>query len=379
MAVEFSIVVPCYRIGQRRWLVEQCLASIARQTFTAYELLLVDDGSPDDTVAVLERVVAAHRGLASRSRIITLPENAGVCAARNAGIDAARGAYIAYLDYDDLWQSTYLAQMHEAIRQHPAAQVYLMRTDFMRTMGARLRVRDSGAIGHLNSMADGEFKAWHLLHNFPVGMGSAVVVARRLYGEQPDLKFDLALSRTTAEDVLFGFQLLARGIRPVYVDEPLCVHRRIMEMVSRGFGAFLRVDEREVNDYIGRRASDEVRRAAIAERPDLAAALIAQQSRLNLEFDLKREFRKPGRWFGLRACLRHPRGLKTVIRLHGTALLLNTPLEFLLRHYFFRVGGDDACARKRVQTLLDAVTQVPGSEPRTSVTGDGGEPVSRPS
>ena len=357
MSPRFSIVMPCYRAASERALLEQCVASVARQTFTDFELLLVDDGSPDDSVAALAQVVAAHAVLHTRGRVLALGENAGVCAARNTGIDAARGDYIAFLDFDDLWQRDYLARMHEAAVRRPEMAVLLARTDFLCALGNRVRVNSSGSLAHLNTLDAVAFNAWHVLNNFPVAMGSAVVVARRLYLEQPDLKFDLALSRTTAEDVLFGFQLLARGTRPWYVDEPLCVHRRILGRSSRGSAAFLHVDERQVNDYIAERATGALMRQIIAQRPELERALLACRNRLNLEFDLKREFRKPSRWFGVRRCLREPRGFKTLVRLHGTQLLVAGPQEVLLQHYFFMKGANDRQARERVLGLLDAARQ----------------------
>jgi len=297
-------------------------------------------------------MVARDPVLSSRGRVLALPENGGVCAARNAGIDAARGDYVAFLDCDDMWQRQYLACIHGAAVCHPSTEVFLARTDFMRTLGGELRVRSSGPLGHLNALTDTGFKAWHFLHSFPVAMGSAVVVARRLYLEHPELKFDMALSRTTAEDVLFGMLLLATGIRPWYVDEPLCVHRRILETVSRGQAAFFWIDEREVNDYISLRAADAIEREIIAQQPELQPQLRAVRERLNLAFDLKREYRSASHWFGLRTCLRSPRGFKTLVRLHGTALLIGGPFEFILRQYFLRSGGDDADARARVRSLL---------------------------
>jgi glycosyltransferase involved in cell wall biosynthesis len=348
----FSIVVPCYRAASERVLLEQCVASVARQTFTDFELLLVDDGSPDSSVAVLTQVAQSHPALRRRFHVIGLPTNSGVCAARNAGIEVAQGEYVAFLDFDDLWQPDYLARMNTAARVRPGTQVLLARTDFLRTLGSRVRVHSTGSLSHLNALDCASFNAWHLLNNFPVAMGSAVVVARRLYLEQPDLKFDLALSRTTAEDVLFGFQLLARGIRPWYVDEPLCVHRRMLERSSRGSTAFMHVDERRVNDYIAEHATDSLTRQVIAERPEYAPELSACRTRLNLEFDLKREFRQPQHWFGLRRCLRQPRGFKTLMRLHGTQLLAGGPQQVLLQHYFFMQGSNDSAARKRVLKLL---------------------------
>ena len=348
----FSIVVPCYKAASEPELLEQCLASVARQTFTDFELILIDDGSPDSSLAVLAQVAESQPELRHRFRLIGLSMNAGVCAARNAGIQAAQGAYLAFLDFDDLWQPAYLACMEALLRQRPGTQVLLARTDFLRTLGNRVRVHSTGSLSYLNSLDFATFNAWHLLNNFPVAMGSAVVVAQKLYLEQPDLKFDLTLSRTTAEDVLFGFQLLERRIRPWYVDEPLCVHRRILERSSRGSAAFMHVDERQVNDYIAERATNSLMRQIIAERPEYERELVACRTRLNLEFDLKREFRQPWHWFGLRRCLREPRGFKTLVRLHGTQLLAGGPQQVLLQHYFFMRGSNDSAARTRVLKLL---------------------------
>jgi glycosyltransferase involved in cell wall biosynthesis len=351
MPPKFSIIVPCYRIAARRWLVDECVASIAKQTCTDFELLLVDDGSPDESVAVLQEIVASSPQLAPRARVLALATNAGVCAARNAGIDAALGSYVAFLDFDDLWQSQYLAAMERAIGEDPSRLVLLARTDFLRMMGGRVRVRDGGSVAHLNRLDEAEFGAWHLLNNFPVAMGSAVVVARRLYQDYPDLRFDLLLSRTTAEDVLFGFQLMARRIRPYYVDSPLCVHRRVFEMVSRGYDAFLHVDERQVNDYIAEVAAGPLQRDVLAARPEYADAFAASAARLNLQFDLKREYRSARAVFGLARCLKNPRGFKALLRLHLTRWLHGGVFEFLMREYLFRLGGTDAAAHKRVASL----------------------------
>ncbi len=352
MPPAFSIVVPCYRVCAQRVLVAQCLASVAAQTCTDFELLLIDDGSKDGTAELLAREVAGFPRLGPRSRIVVLPENGGVCAARNAGIDAARGDFIAFLDFDDLWQPGYLARVQESIRQHPLTPVFLVRTDFMRTLGSTLRARGSGSIGHLNDLDDLDFGAWHLLHDFPVAMGSAVVVSRALYVAQPDLRFDLALTRTTAEDVLFGLTLLARGIRPRYVDEALCIHRRVVGSVSRGTAAFLWGDERRVNDYIAERAADQITRRVVAERPHLAMPLRRRRAQLDLEFDLKAQYLRPEHWFGLKRCLARPRGLKTLVRLMVMHAVAGTALDPLLQRYLFFRGGDDPAARARVASLL---------------------------
>ncbi len=89
-----SVVVPTYN---HRDYVLQALESVFAQTFTAYEVIVVNDGSPDDTESLL-------RPLIEGGRIVYLEqENQGQAAARNRGWQAARGEYVAFLDDDDLW------------------------------------------------------------------------------------------------------------------------------------------------------------------------------------------------------------------------------------------------------------------------------------
>ncbi|MFF7292086.1 glycosyltransferase [Microbacterium sp. NPDC008134] len=98
-----SIIMPVWnRGGGLRRAVESILA----QAWQDWELLIVDDGSWDDTLAVAELLVARD----DRIRLIRR-EHGGVCAARNAGISAASGEYIAFLDSDNTWLPTYLRDM----------------------------------------------------------------------------------------------------------------------------------------------------------------------------------------------------------------------------------------------------------------------------
>ena len=90
---EISIIVPVYKV--ERYLNE-CIDSILAQTFTDFELILVDDGSPDGCPALCDAAVAKD----SRIRVIHKP-NGGVSSARNAGLDTVRGNWIGFVDSDD--------------------------------------------------------------------------------------------------------------------------------------------------------------------------------------------------------------------------------------------------------------------------------------
>lgn len=95
-----SVIIPAYNAS--RWLNET-LATAANQTFTDIEIIVVDDGSTDDTAAIVER----WAGRDSRIRLIR-QQNGGVARARNTAIAAASAPFVAPLDADDLWHPTRL-------------------------------------------------------------------------------------------------------------------------------------------------------------------------------------------------------------------------------------------------------------------------------
>lgn len=102
-----SIVIPTWNRSAK---LERALASVRAQTWQHWEAIVVDDGSEDDTAAVMARLVALD------PRIRYLPrEHVGVCAARNAAIGAAGGGLIAFLDSDNEWQPDYLRDMVTAM------------------------------------------------------------------------------------------------------------------------------------------------------------------------------------------------------------------------------------------------------------------------
>jgi len=94
--------------------VSDSVRSVLGQTFADWELIIVDDGSSDRSVAILQsfddrRIQVYHQ------------KNAGCSAARNRGLKHAAGEYVAFLDSDDTWHSEFLVHMHEALTRHPDA------------------------------------------------------------------------------------------------------------------------------------------------------------------------------------------------------------------------------------------------------------------
>ena len=105
-----SVVVPAYNAART---LPATVASIEAQTVQPLEIIVVDDGSNDATVDVAD-------GLGARNLTVVSQANAGHAAARNTGVAAARGRYVAFVDADDLWLPDKLERQLEAIRRDPS-------------------------------------------------------------------------------------------------------------------------------------------------------------------------------------------------------------------------------------------------------------------
>lgn len=94
-SVEFSIIVPIYKVEQ---YIKTCIDSILSQTYKNYELILVNDGSPDGCGRICEDYAKSNKSI----RVVN-KENGGLSSARNAGLDIAVGSYVIFIDSDDFW------------------------------------------------------------------------------------------------------------------------------------------------------------------------------------------------------------------------------------------------------------------------------------
>jgi glycosyltransferase involved in cell wall biosynthesis len=112
-----SVIVPCYKQAQ---FLREAVESVFAQTFTDWELIIVDDGSPDDTAATAEAIIAEYPGRAIR---LLRKGNGGLPEARNAGIRMARGTYILPLDADDIIRPTMLEKTVGLLESNPGIAI----------------------------------------------------------------------------------------------------------------------------------------------------------------------------------------------------------------------------------------------------------------
>ena len=122
-----SVIVPTYNRGH---LLREAVDSVVRQTIPVWELIVVDDGSTDDSPAQLE---ALHD---ARIRVVAMAHSGSPARARNVGIGLARGQWIAFLDSDDVWLPEKLELQLARLPSHPSARWSCTGFDFIDAHGS---------------------------------------------------------------------------------------------------------------------------------------------------------------------------------------------------------------------------------------------------
>ena len=111
----FTVIIPLYN---KEKFVENTLKSILNQTFTDYEVLVVNDCSTDESVEIIKPYLSESIKLLEHS------VNKGLSASRNTGIKKANANYITFLDADDLWKPTFLETIYQLITDFPEAKIF---------------------------------------------------------------------------------------------------------------------------------------------------------------------------------------------------------------------------------------------------------------
>jgi glycosyltransferase involved in cell wall biosynthesis len=133
----FSIVVPLFN---KEATVARAISSVVRQTYTNFEVIVVDDGSDDQSAAVVDAIRDARLSLVRQS-------NRGVSAARNAGVAVSKADYVCFLDADDEWGPQFLERIAALIDAQPDAGIYCCRYETISPEG-------DVALGALNLSRD---------------------------------------------------------------------------------------------------------------------------------------------------------------------------------------------------------------------------------
>ena len=186
-----SVIVPTYNNAS---LLPETLDTILAQSFADVELIIVDDGSTDDTAALIRRRYPQANYVAQPNR--------GPAAARNAGAGLAGGEFIAFCDHDDLWQSDHLRDLLEGFAAHPDAALMFDNAEYFGAGVAQKKL-------HLDELASralaaGAITPRALLWQYPIASMSVVMIRKKIFdllgglqdkvGALDDLHFYLRLA-----------------------------------------------------------------------------------------------------------------------------------------------------------------------------------------
>lgn len=201
-----SVVIPAYNAART---IGEAIASVRAQSMPVMEIIVVDDASKDGTLAALEALAGPDL------IVVRQPRNAGGSAARNRGIDTARGDWVAFLDADDLWVKPKLEIQLAALAKIPTPA-------FCFSSLVRVNEYNERHVLPKRSPRTGETLADYMLKAGNVVQTSTLVLPRAVL---QTCRFRGGLRRF--QDIDFVLQLGAAGVTAVHVSEPLVEWRNL--------------------------------------------------------------------------------------------------------------------------------------------------------
>lgn len=207
--MKFSVIIPLYNKAP---YVRKALESVCAQTYRDYELIVINDGSTDNSAIVADEYLKATDGIDYK---IINQYNAGVSAARNAGVAQAHAEYIAFLDADDWWEPTYLERMAHLIEDYPEAGLYASNYYYHKD-GVNI-IKVDIPTGYFNYPKE-YFKNFAM----PVWTG-ATMVPRKVYDEMGGFPFGIKLG----EDFLL-WSKIALHYPVAFLNEPLAYYNNTL-------------------------------------------------------------------------------------------------------------------------------------------------------
>lgn len=206
-----SIIVPVYNA---REYIGQTIEMVRRQTYTDWELILIDDASSDDSVRIIQKVLRDSQE--KRIRLICKEKNEGAARARNTGISYAQGRYVAYLDADDVWKTDKLEKELCFMQEKNAGFVFTA-YEF-----GDERAQGTGRIVHVPST----------LHYKEALSRTVIFTTTVLFDTEKIPKDLIRMPEVASEDTATWWQILKKGYTAYGLDEVTAIYRRPAHSLS---------------------------------------------------------------------------------------------------------------------------------------------------
>ncbi len=213
-----SIVVPVYNAGN---YIEETIQMVEKQTFQSWELILIDDCSTDNSRQIIEaylqkRLAKAEGERLQRVRVISKEQNEGAAMARNTGMEAAEGRYIAFLDADDIWMSDKLQKEMDFLLKKQAAFVF-----------------SAYEFGDENAKGTGKIVHVPKTLTYRRALSRTVIFTTTVMLDRKNIPAELLkMPIVKSEDTAFWWKLLKNGVTAYGMDEVLAIYRRPAQSLS---------------------------------------------------------------------------------------------------------------------------------------------------
>lgn len=205
-----SIIVPVYNAAN---YIENTIRMVCEQTYKDWELILVDDASRDGSAQIIEDIIASQK---KRIRLVKRNTNQGAASARNAGIDASSGRYIAFLDADDVWQKDKLEKQ----------------VAFMERTGAAFSFH-SYEFGDENARPTGRIVHAPKTLKFRQALSRTVIFTTTVMFDTEKIDMEIIhMPEVPSEDTATWWRILKSGYVAYGLDENLAIYRRPAKSLS---------------------------------------------------------------------------------------------------------------------------------------------------
>ncbi|MBR5081420.1 MAG: glycosyltransferase family 2 protein [Bacteroidales bacterium] len=218
--MRFSVIIPLYNKAP---YVAKAIGSVLAQTFTDYELVIMDDGSKDDSFAVAKKSINGQ----GHCRLFH-QQNAGVSMARNNAVALSQGEYLCFLDADDWWEPVFLEEMSELIDEFPEAGIYGTNYTIVNEAKHKTRVAPIGVEKGFERGYINYCKVYAKTLAMPLWTG-AVCIPRPVFDEMQGFPRGIKLG----EDFLLWIHI-ALKYQVAFLNKPLSFYNQDVDVLNRG-------------------------------------------------------------------------------------------------------------------------------------------------
>lgn len=198
-----SVVMPAYNAEKT---IEKAIQSVIMQTYSNIEVIVIDDGSQDETV----NLAASYAQKDHRIKVVQNQSNKGVALARNRGVEEAKGEWIAFLDSDDRWEPSKLEKQSDILRKNPSCHLCYTGSAFENDEGIRS--------SYILSVPK-QLRYHDLLKQNLISCSSVLVKKDAL------IAFPMKSDPMIHEDLAAWLKILKDGSAAVGINAPLLIYR----------------------------------------------------------------------------------------------------------------------------------------------------------